>query len=234
MTDATDELSQVLSDPAAVLFSLETEFTVLGVERTGPAAVKLIIEQAAREGPCPSCGVLSVAVKERPLVRVKDLPACGQQIELWWRKRRLWCRESLCPRRSFTQTCAAIKPRARTTERLRDKLALAIAGSNRPVSDVAAEYGVSWPTAHKALVAAAAGWLPEPTPTSRLGIDETRFASVRWILDDITWKRSNPWLTSFVDCTSDGPGSLMGERTSKSRFPRVQPVQRSMHSSYDV
>ena len=35
-------------------------------------------------------------------------------------------------------------------------------------------------------------------------------ASVRWILDDITWKRSNPWLTSFVDCSPDGPGSLLG------------------------
>jgi len=158
----------------------------------------------------PSCGVLSAAVKERPLVRVKDLPACGEQVELWWRKRRLWCRESLCRRRSFTQTCEAVKPRARITERLRDKLATAIARSNRPVSDVAAEYGVSWPTAHTALVAAAARWLPEPTPTSRLGIDETRFASVRWILDDITWKRSNPWLTSFVDCSPDKPGSLLG------------------------
>ena len=85
-----------------------------------------------------------------------------QQIVLWWRKRRLWCRESLCRRRSFTQACEAVKPRGRITERLRDKLALAIAGSNRPVSDVAAEYGVSWPTAHKALVVAAATWLPTP------------------------------------------------------------------------
>ena len=67
----------------------------------------------------------------------RDLSACGQQIELWWRKRRLWCRESLCPRRSFTQACEAVKPRGRITERLRDKLASAIAGSNRPVSDVA-------------------------------------------------------------------------------------------------
>ena len=76
---------------------------------------------------------------------------------------------ALCPRRSFTQTCAAVRPRGRVTERLRDKVAPAIAGSNRPVADVAAEYGVSWPTAHKALVAAAARWLPEPTPTSGAG-----------------------------------------------------------------
>ena len=59
-------------------------------------------------------------------------------------------------------------------------------GSNRSVADVAAEYGVSWPTAHKALVAAAAHWLPEPEPTAVLGIDETRLRSVRWILDGIT------------------------------------------------
>jgi transposase len=96
------------------------------------------------------------------------------------------------------------------TEWLRDWVARAIAGSNRAVSEVAREYGVSWPTAHKALVAAAARWLPEPEPTSRLGIDETRFRSVRWVLDGITWKRSDPWLTSFVDCSADGPGSLLG------------------------
>ena len=65
-------------------------------------------------------------------------------------------------------------------------------------------------TAHKALIAAAERWLPEPEPTSRLGIDETRFRSVRWWLDGIIWKRSDPWLTSFVDCSSDGPGSLLG------------------------
>ena len=32
----------------------------------------------------------------------------------------------------------------------------AIAAGNRAVSEVAGEYGVSWPTAHKALIAAAA------------------------------------------------------------------------------
>jgi transposase len=129
---------------------------------------------------------------------------------LWWRKRRLVCAESLCSRRSFTQTAAAVRPRGRVTERLRDRVATAIAGSNRAVSEVAAGYGVSWPTAHRALVAAAARWLPEPEPTSRLGIDETRFRSVRWVLDGVTWRRSDPWLTSFVDCSRDGPGSLLG------------------------
>ncbi|MGI8769468.1 MAG: ISL3 family transposase, partial [Propionibacteriaceae bacterium] len=128
--------------------------------------------------------------------------------------------EALCERRSFTQTSDAIRPRARVTQRLRDQLADSIARSNRAVSEVAAEYGVSWPTAHRALIAAAIGWLPEPTPTSRLGIDETRARSVRWITSDAGWIRSDPWMTSFVDCTNArtndrtsgvvGAGSLLG------------------------
>ena len=92
MTDATSivptqVLSGVLSDPTAVLFGLEEEFSVLTVDRCGPCAVKVIIEQIARDGPCPDCGVLSSVVKDRPLIRVKDLPASGQAVELWWRIR---------------------------------------------------------------------------------------------------------------------------------------------------
>jgi transposase len=197
-------------DPTVVLFGLEDEFSVLSVERIDPTAVRMLIEQTAGEGPCPKCGVLTSAVKDRPVMRVKDLPACGQTVELWWRKRRLVCRELLCSRKTFTQTCAAVRPRGRVSERLRERVARAIAESNRAVSEVAREYGVSWPTAHKALVAAAAKWLPEPEPTTRLGIDETRFRSVRWILEGVTWKRSDPWLTSFVDCSRDRSGSLLG------------------------
>jgi transposase len=210
LSHVLSDSTQVLSDAAGVVFGLEAEFRVVSAGRTGPTAIELIMEQVAREGPCPACGVLSSAVKDRPLVRIKDLPASGQTVELWWRKRRLLCREEPCPRRSFTQTADAVRPRARVTERLRDKLATAIATSNRAVADVAAEYGVSWPTAHKALVAAAARWLPEPPPTAVLGIDETRFRSVKWILDGTGWRRADPWLTSFVDCTPGRPGPLLG------------------------
>jgi transposase len=198
-----------MSDATSVLL-LEHEFGVLEVQRVDTTTLKVIIEQPAREGPCPECGVLSGAVKDRPVMRLKDLPVSGQRVELWWRKRRLICSEGLCPQKTFTRVSAAVRPRARVTERLRERVAVAIASGNRAVSEVAVEYGVSWPTAHKALVGAATKWLPEPTPTRQLGIDETRFRSVRWILDGITWKRSDPWLTSFVDCSRDGPGSLLG------------------------
>ena len=96
MSDATSV------DPTAVLFGLEEEFSVLSVDRVDSTTVKAIIEQTAREGPCPVCGVLTSAVKERSLRRLKDLPACGQTVELWWRKRRLVCREAQCRQKTFT------------------------------------------------------------------------------------------------------------------------------------
>lgn len=199
-----------MSKATSVLFGIEDEFDVVSVERLDPGQVQIIIEMRSAVAPCPACGVFTSRVKDRPVRRVRDLPASGQRTKLWWRKRRLLCVEALCPRRSFTQESVAIRPRGRVTERLRAKVAEAIAAGNRAVSEVAGEYGVSWPTAHRALIAAAARWLPEPPPTRRLGIDETRFRSVRWILDGLTWKRSDPWLTSFVDCSRDGPGSLLG------------------------
>jgi hypothetical protein len=72
------------------------------------------------------------------------------------------------------------------------------------------------PTAHKALVAAAAHWLPEPEPTAVLGIDETRFGSVRWLLDGITWRRSEPSISS--------PTSRSPDRKDQ-RHERVTPAQ---------
>lgn len=99
-----------MSDATSVLFGLEDEFGVLDVQRIDACSVRVVVEQTAREGPCPACGVLTSTVKDRPVMRLKDLPASGQSVELWWRKRRLVCGETLCPRRTFTQTSAAVRP----------------------------------------------------------------------------------------------------------------------------
>lgn len=151
-----------------MLFGLD-EFAVVEVQRVDDGAVRVVIETAEKAAACPSCGVVSTRVKDRPLRRLRDLPASGQRVQVWWRTRRLLCCEPVCERRSFTETSREIRPRARVTERLREKLATAIATSNRSVADVCREYGVSWHTAHTALVRAAARWLPEPTPTRVLG-----------------------------------------------------------------
>ncbi|CCH70199.1 hypothetical protein BN10_530015 [Phycicoccus elongatus Lp2] len=197
-------------DSTSVLFGLEDDFVVISLERLSENDVRVVIEQRDREAPCPACGVFTSRVKERPLVRVKDLAACGQVIELWWRKRRLACAEALCGTGSFTQQSEAIPTRARLTSRLREVIATEIASGNRAVEEVARTHGVSWPTAHRALVAAAARWLPAPESTRVLGIDETRARSVRWVLAGAGWRRTDPWLTSFVDADTTGPGWMLG------------------------
>jgi len=202
-----------MDETTSVLFGLDGH-RVLDVQRVGDRVVRVVIETLEREGACPACGVLSARVKERPLMRLRDLPASGQRVQLWCRRRRLACREPACPRLSFTQVSSQVPARARVTTRLRERLAAAIAGSNRAVADVAAEHEVSWHTAHKALVVAAAHWLPEPTPTRVLGIDETRTRTVRWILEEAAgrrvWRRSDPWMTSFVDADPTRSGVLLG------------------------
>jgi transposase len=199
-----------MDDGTAVLLGLEDEFSVLLIERIDPGRVKAVIEVTAPEDACPECGVLSSRIKERPTIAVKDLKVSGQVVNLWWRKRHLACQEAQCSRRSFTQQSQEIPARARVTARLRAELAAAIARFNRAVSDVAAEHDVSWHTAHKALIAAATAWFPEPEPTRVLGIDEIRARSVRWVLEEAGWKRSNPWMTSFVNADTTTPGALLG------------------------
>jgi transposase len=198
-----------MDDPTSLLFGLES-FRVVDVVRVADRVVQVVVETVEQQGVCPECGTASSRVKERSLVRIRDLPAADQQVALWWHKRRLVCLQPSCPRTSFTQVSTEIPPRSRLTGRLRQRLAEAIARSNRAVSEVAGEYGVAWRTAHRAFVAAAATWLPAPEPTRVLGIDETRARTVRWILADVGWRRSDPWMTSFVNADTTGPGLLLG------------------------
>lgn len=199
-----------MDESTSVLLGLEDEFVVLQLDRVDPGTVRVIIEVTDPGGGCPGCGVLTSKVKERSLVRIKDLPACGQRSELWWLKRRLVCRERLCATGTFTQQSSAVPARSRLTTRLRERIGSAIASGNRAVSEVAAEYDVGWATAHQALIQVANRWLPEPEPTRVLGIDETRARSVRWVLEEAGWKRSDPWMTSFVNADCSVPGRLLG------------------------
>src|SRR3954463_12995982 len=110
-----------MDDTTSVLFGLDGQ-RVLDVVDVGDQVVRVVIETIEREGACPACGVLSGRVKERPLVRLRDLPASGQGVQLWCRRRRLACREKDCPRLSFTQVSAQVPARARLTARLRARL----------------------------------------------------------------------------------------------------------------
>ena len=106
-----------MNESTSVLLGLEDEFTVLQLERIDADTVHVVIEVIDPEGACPECGVLTSRIKERPLVRVKDLPASGQRTDLWWLKRRLVCREPACGTATFTQQSRAVPARSRLAKR---------------------------------------------------------------------------------------------------------------------
>jgi len=131
-------------------------------------------------------------------------------LRLWVRKRRYLCAEERCPRRSFTETSAQLPARSRLTTRLRTKVSAAVTTTNRAVSEVANDYGIAWWTVHRILVAVAADLLGPAAPTTMIGIDETRARSVRWLREETSWRRSDPWMTSIVDLDPSHPGGIIG------------------------
>jgi transposase len=196
-------------DRTTLLFALPG-FRVLNVTLEPDGGRLVLVESVTIEGGCPSCGVMSSRVKDRPTCRLKDLPHGGVPLRLWVCKRRFVCTEKLCARRSFTEVSDQIPARSRLTKRLRTKVSAAVTGTNRAISEVAGDYGVAWWTVHRILVAIAAKALGQAAPTTMIGIDETRARSVRWLFEDTGWRRSDPWMTSIVDLDPAHPAGIIG------------------------
>jgi transposase len=87
-----------MQDDVSRLVGLEG-FVVTAIEEVG-LRLDLHVELLERATACPHCRGVEVAVKQRPRVRVRDLPVAGRPTFLVWRKRRYECRE--CGR-SFTE-----------------------------------------------------------------------------------------------------------------------------------
>jgi transposase len=171
---------------------------------------RVVVLGADDEHACPDCGVLAAKPYDVRESQVKDLPFGQRPLTVIWRKRRFLCREPACARRVFTETSGQIPSRHRLTGRLRAKLEAAASGSARSCADVAREYRVSDWSVHKALLDKAIRLLDSPHPVRRLGLDETRTRKVRWVLDEAGWRRTDPWMTSFVDLDTDQPAGLLG------------------------
>jgi transposase len=111
-----------MQDHATRLVGLDG-LVVTGVQRTGEQ-FDLQVELLARATGCPHCGGVDVLVKERPRVRVRDLPIAGRVTRLVWRKRRYRCSECA---RTFTETHEQLPARQRVTARFRARLAERVA-----------------------------------------------------------------------------------------------------------
>src|SRR5436309_6655318 len=92
-------------------------FEVKDVIETGEQ-LDLEVELVARAAVCPHCGRPSLEVKERPLVRVRDLPIAGRTTQLRWRKRRYRCQGCA---RTFTESHPELPERQRVTRRFRQR-----------------------------------------------------------------------------------------------------------------
>src|SRR5512144_1696131 len=105
---------------ATLLLDLDG-LAVTAVERTGTGTRQVMVETADDTGAaCPTCGVFSTAVKEYVCTRPRDLPQGRTSVNLVWRKRRWYCREGRCARKSFTESVSQVPPGARITTRLRE------------------------------------------------------------------------------------------------------------------
>ena len=115
-----------MSDATSVLFGLEDEFRSL---RSSGSTPRGEVDHRAddREGPCPACGVLlgggegsAADAAEGPAGVGSVGRAVVAQAPAGVSRRR-------CAQKTFTQVSAAVRPRARVTERLRQRVATAIA-----------------------------------------------------------------------------------------------------------
>ncbi len=124
--------------------------------------VEQAVETVEEVTGCPSCGVVAQLHDRRPSW-VRDLPAGGRPVTLVWVKRVWRCREPWCPKVTWTETSAAIRPRASLTERARREACRRVGQDGHTVAGVAADFGVGWATVMAAVREYGTRWSMTPT-----------------------------------------------------------------------
>ncbi len=153
------------------------------VERLADGSrVAWVVTADAAAAACPACGVFSRRSKGVVNTGPRDLPCGSGGLRLVWVKRRWYCREPVCERGSFTESCPAVPARARVTTRLRAEAGdRVVDGTCATVVASARQVGLSWPTVMDAVRVQAGGLSGGPVaPVEVLGIDEVRRGRPRW------------------------------------------------------
>ena len=193
-------------DAASAIFNLP-DYRVLTAIDGDDGVRRVEVESTAAPG-CPVCGVLAGRVHSRRRQRLRDLPAAGP-VELVWVKRRWFCDQARCPRRTFSEVTDQVPAFARSTARLCQALVAAVVVSGRAATEVARAHRVSWWLV-QAMLGAAADLITDPDDVGvrRLGVDEHRYRSVRFFRDEHGgWRRYEPWMTTLVDAET---GRVLG------------------------
>ncbi len=157
---------------AEALLGLEG-FRVLEVTENSEELVVKIETTATVVG----CGVRAQA-QDRVPVAVRDLPCFGRPARLVWVKRRWRCRESLCDRKTWTETSEQLDAQVVLTRRAGAEACRQVGALARPVSKVAEELGVCWWTVMNAVIEHGTRLVDDPHRVGsvrQLGVDETSF-----------------------------------------------------------
>jgi transposase len=83
---------------------------VLRVDDGVDGPVVRLVTADEQAGLCPRCGTRASRSKGRRVTRPRDLPIGGRRPVLLWVKRRWRCDAQACPRRSFTEAVAQVRP----------------------------------------------------------------------------------------------------------------------------
>jgi transposase len=193
-------------DAASTIFNLPDYRVIDALELPGGLR-RVEVESTVPPG-CPSCGVVAEKVHARRVQVVRDVPV-GGAVQVVWAKRRWVCAEVACARATFWESTVQVPARARSTSRLKDALVGAVIGSGRSARETARAHRVSWWLVQAAISALAVLLAPiDQVVVRRLGIDEHRYRSVRWFREpDGSWRRFEPWMTTFVDLDT---GAVLG------------------------
>jgi transposase len=197
------ELTSAYPDAATAIVN-RLDYRVVETEIPGFGQRRIHVESTTESG-CPACGVIGTRRHSRRRQRIRDIPVAGP-VESIWFKRRFFCDESECPRRTFFEATTEVPRLARSTRRLQNTLVSAVIESGRAATQAAVAYGVSWWLVQRALDTAAAR-LPDVDRLRprMLGIDgpsgSSRTPEAR------VWKRFEPWMSTIVDLDT---GQVLG------------------------
>lgn len=197
---------------------------VTGVSMGADGARVVMVGTAAWwVGRCTECRVRSMKPSRGWVItRPRDIKIGPDRPQIVWRKRKWWCTNASCGKKTFTEAVPTVPPRARMTTRARTEMAHAVLDDLRPVAGVAAAFGCSWNTCHQAVKTIAAGVLDTAAPVvSVLGMDETRRGKAKYETCPETGARI--WIdrfdTGLVDITGDG--GLLVQVNGRSAKPVV-------------
>jgi transposase len=188
------------------LFGLEG-FEVLSAGEVD-GELELLVQTVAELVGCPACGAVAVAKDRRPCW-VRDLPIAGRPVVLCWWKRIWRCAHWLCEANTWTETHAAIAPRAVLTERARAWAFAQVGERDDTVAATARALGVGWHTIMRVVRELGEPVVDDPAridppnaPVRAVGVDETTFLAA-------APTHPTEFATGITDLTPGRPARLL-------------------------